>query len=422
MTTSSSVRVRTRSEPDKVEKVERFEYVPAVLGTYTVGSLSESMTDVVTPGYAKKIAAGKVINNDCEYIKVEVISEGSGLKTGSLSSGDPSKDQYLTGPLTRYHVGDRVHTDGLSLSAEPAGMAESRFNALANVDSTPYSFGEDLGEMKKTLEFLKNPLKSIFGMTKSMQRDLRKDFNLKRKKQPRTRKQKLDYARNRAESASDVYLTYRFGLTPLVRSAHDAIEALSYRINTSPERRTARGYSNWSTSDSSDAWILGVHDFHYNYGYSIEKRWRSQILYEVSNPSFKWQRDLGLRGKDLPHTAWQLVPLSFMVDRVVDISSAIRGLTNLADPNVKILAASTSIKKDEQQWHQLIGQETSGWTWEVTGEKRINKEFVYKRITYRPSIADTIPRVNTRGLVDSATKLADLSAIIVSNLRGFGRP
>jgi hypothetical protein len=307
-----------------------------------------------------------------------------------------------------------VNTNDLQVD-QPDRMSQAKFMALSQVDSTPYAFGEDLGEMRKTLEFLKNPLKSILGTTKSMQRDLRRDF---KQKSPRTKKQAAEYALNRAESMSDIYLSYRFGLSPLVRSAHDAIEALSYKISASPERRTARGFANWSHSRTGTGTVgsSGNTDT-YSKGYSIEKKWRASILYEVSNPSQKWQRDLGLRGKDLPHTLWQLMPYSFMVDRVVDVSSAIRGMANLVDPNVKILAASVVIKKDEQSWHQMTNRTTSGWHHEVTGEKVINKEFVYKRIVYRPSFADTLPPVNFGGLTDTATKLADLTAIIIKNLR-----
>ena len=413
MTFSRYSRVRSRSEPNGTEDVVRTGYAAGTLGTYMVTSKSESMVDVVTPGYRQKIAAGGIVNNDCEYTKVETLSEGTGQKVSGLTSGT-SKDNTVVGPITRYYIGAVVNTSDLQVE-QPDRMSQAKFMALSNVDSTPYSFGEDLGEMRKTLEFLKNPLKSIFGMTKSMQRDLRRDF---RQKTPRTRKQAAEYALNRAESMSDIYLSYRFGLSPLVRSAHDAIEALSYKVANSPERRTARGFANWSHSDSGTGTVTSSGNTDtYSKGYDISKKWRASILYEVSNPSFKWQRDLGLRGKDLPHTLWQLMPYSFMVDRVVDVSSAIRGLANLADPNVRILAASVVIKKDEQSWHQMTNRKTSGWHHEVVGEKRINKEFVYKRITYRPSFADTLPPINFGGLTDTATKLADLTTIIIKNLR-----
>lgn len=409
-------RTRTRSDPNGTESVVRTGYAAGELGTYTVSSMSETMDDVVTPGYARKIAAGRVINNSCIYTKVELESQGNGSKSSGLTSG-PSKDNVVTGPITRYYIGDYVTMDDLVESNNGSG-AEAKFNALANVDTTPYSFGEDLGEMRKTLEFIKNPLKSIFGLSKGMQRDLRKNFNQKRLKEARTRKQLAQQALNRAEEMSDIYLSYRFALSPLVRSAHGAIEALSYKIAASPERRTARGYENWSHSASSPgSFTASGSTYTFNREYEIDKKWRAAILYEVSNPSMKWQRDLGLRGKDFPHTLWQLMPYSFMVDRVVDVSSAIRGMTNLADPNVKILAASLSVKKEEKLSHQFTAMETSGWHHAISGEKRVHKEFVYKRDPYKPSIADTIPPLNFRGLTDSATKLADLTAIIIKNLR-----
>ena len=414
--TTPYLRTRTNNEPDQMGEVEREGYSPTVLGNYVVSRVAEQMYDTVTPGYRRKIAAGKVINNECEYIRNEIITEGSGIKVSGLTSGS-SKDATTKGPITRHYCGDRVNVDDLTTD-QPDRMASAKFQALSRVDDTPYAFGEDVGELRETMRFLKNPLTSIFGLGKRFQKELRTRHHGKTRGDARTTKQKLTAAKHNADAAADLWLSYRFALRPLVRSAHDAIEAALYRIEASPERRTARGYSNWEHS-AHGAGTSGTSTNQYTYskGYQIEKKWKAVIMYEVSNPCAAWQRDLGLRGKDFPHTMWQLMPYSFMVDRMVDIGGAIRGLTNLADPNVKILAGSVTIKKDEQQWHRFESQYTPGWHHSITGEKRIHKEFVYKRVTWRPGYRDAMPPINIGGLVDSATKNADLVALALKAFR-----
>jgi hypothetical protein len=109
---------------------------------------------------------------------------------------------------------------------------------------------------------------------------------------------------------------------------------------------------------------------------------------------------------------WQIFPLSFMVDRVIDISTFSKGVINLADPNVKILAASLRRKTTWIESYKLQSMWWNGYTGHAQGNTNEHTYFEYERTPWVPSFVDTLPKVTLGYLVDDATKIADLCALI----------
>jgi hypothetical protein len=141
----------------------------------------------------------------------------------------------------------------------------------------------------------------------------------------------------------------------------------------------------------------------------------ASILYEVSNPLVDWKFKLGLRFKDLPTTGWELLPLSFMVDRLLDIRSFFAGAINILDPQVTFLAGSYSVKNLDQHTVSLTERQYSGWTHEITKPDFIQFEiFHMERLLWNPQFFDTIPSFTPGGLVKDLTSILDLLAILAS--------
>jgi hypothetical protein len=144
----------------------------------------------------------------------------------------------------------------------------------------------------------------------------------------------------------------------------------------------------------------------------------AHCLYEVDNPVESFQFKYGLRFEDIPETAWNLLPLSFMVDRVVDISAFWRSVTNLSNPSTHFLAGSTRVKYTHERFISAYDIEPGGWGVITLGpDMNYHKSFIYDRVLWSPSFVDTIPTLDLKGLVNSATKITDLSALIVQFLR-----
>jgi hypothetical protein len=299
---------------------------------------------------------------------------------------------------------------------------------VAQIDSTPYAFGEDVGEVRETLRFLRHPFSSLLKLGKNFERDVLRASKrkLKSKRQLiiadiRRRKflsDNLAYKPSirRANALAQVWTEYQFAAAPLVRSALDALEAATfYREAQPPKRVTARGFAE-STVDITDEakryWTAGIFDT-FTRRRQLVRECHTGILYQVSNPvqDTKWL--LGLRLKDVPETAWQLMPYSFMLDRVLNISRIVRGVTNLLDPTVRILAGWVVAKDADTRELTYVSQaRNDGWTVVVSGDLLRDDVFSYRRDTWIPSMSDVVPPVTPRGLIDDASKTADLVSLV----------
>jgi hypothetical protein len=390
---------------------------------WEVSHTLEAMTDFVTPDFAKKIREGHIINNPCVYTKTSTSSSRSAY----AHYEDPGYEYEITGPLTRFRSSNASlpgFWDDLDINLDTQLEAKAKTSALANIDSTPYAFGEDALELRETVKFLKSPLGSLFNLS----RNFKRQYNLRKKvtrfsnykPNPTALKileqtyGKLDKSTLRlAQAHAGVWLNYRFAVSPLVRSCMDVLEAYSEELPVLPERLTSRGFANDSGYKEKLGWTYGGR------GYDISKSYESDvkasILYEVSNPIRDWRYRLGFRVKDWPTTIWQILPYSFMVDRLVNITDLSKGVINLVDPNVKILSACTRRKATTTTLYELV-QEVAACDI-LQGEVVKDEAFIYDRQPWTPSIRDTIPVVTPLFLVKDATHVSDLVSLILSNFR-----
>jgi hypothetical protein len=273
------------------------------------------------------------------------------------------------------------------------------------VDSTPYSFGEDALSIAETIRFLTNPMEGLLRLSKSFRRDVRK----------RTGAINWRVVESRARAVSNAWLQYRFAVSPLLRSIISGLEAYSDKPKTMPPRLSARGFASDKYNFSEQVSVPDYRTYLRSVDDTIDCK--ASILYEVTNPIYNWSYRLGFRNKDLPTVLWQIVPYSFMVDRVIDVTSFCKGVINLADPRVKMLAGDVRTKAEDVFNIQCNGGNRPGWYHSGSCGTRTIRTFKYTRDTWTPSFRDTIPTLNKFGLVDSASKLIDLGTLILQNFK-----
>jgi hypothetical protein len=303
---------------------------------------SETMTDVVTDNWRQLIRDGEIINNPCTYVKNEYQSTGGGIF--DVTQNGKRYEARGSGSLSAfmaYLLGYPNSFWGEPPTAPDSVVEWSKAQALGNVDLSPYAFGEDLGELRETARFLKNPTAALNRLSILFARAVEK---LKKK---RGKFDELDHAKAIAE----VWVEYRFALGPLLRSAHDAVESAFAKISR-PPRRIARGEGEWT--DSVTTLYSPTYAYPFDSVGTTDVNVRSGILYEVSNPLNDWKYKYGLRFKNIPEVLWQLMPYSFMVDRVYNLSVALRGINVFLDPNVKILTAWTTIKSTKTRTRSFL--------------------------------------------------------------------
>lgn len=365
---------------------------------------SESMDDVVTPDFERRRAAGEIIINDLNYVKESFNVVGlASLRWVRTVSGDIYTE---SGPGLN-QLSKLNHNRGGNPAVLPDPPSEImsksvRLQALGFIDRAPYSFAEDIAELRETIRFLRDPFGSLRNLSERFFGSRRKALAIADRL-------------SRTKALAEVWAQYQFAFLPLVRSIDDAIASYSDQIHL-PSRRTARGFAEHEDQDSQVHVYAGNRWSGQKY---IKVAHRAGILYEDANPMMDWQNKYGLRFKDIPETLWAIFPYSFMVDRVSNFSASLRGLTAFLDPTIKILGAWESVRTTTVDIESLMGYESpivesisfSG------SESDVSEKFTYTRNGWDPSFTDLIPPFDGKGLVDSVTKLADLAALIVLRLR-----
>lgn len=386
----------------------------------TAFASSESITDYVTPNYREVIKGGGIINNPFSYSNSEHESAANQLTLTTWNSTDPSKKTiyqksgYCTLYELRKYNGPVFNHTGLTTDA--TDLYAVKLKALAKIDSTDYAFGEDALEIRETVKLLKtgfnllkNPLKEVSAIAKKIKRASDKNRRI--------------LNMNHTDALNSAYLQYRFALTPTVRSVMDIIDATGKDVTPRKVRYFARAkevssQSSYAEANTSGQFVLGQN-------IDQERTTRATIMYDIKvdvDRGFRFQ--LGLRNKDIIPTLWAVAPLSFMVDRMFDITSALKGLSNLADPDIRLLACSTSTKTVKTTKTKFVGVVPNGappatqWEGSYGPGEDVVTTVAYNRSVWYPNPFDTLPEINFGGLVEDFTRSADLASIAWSMLSG----
>jgi hypothetical protein len=394
---------------------------PVLVHEMPLESGHENMVDVVTPGFYKKIREGEIINNPMTYAGSSQENPAGGtaffpqqswpytrhLQTNGVA-GNQSRAWLHRNP-TLLGLYDADPLDGIDIEQD---LRTARNTALARVDATPHDFFEDLLEIRETIKFLRNPLSAIQGVKRAFSRK-------------KLRAGKIKNHGERAKALADLYNQYRFALAPLIRSIVEAVQAYNDRDRTRrPARRKARYALEYPISDTSQNyngmptpfWTYSA-TCNCNVTEKVTVSVRAAILYEVTNPLKNWAFHLGLRVKDLPTTAWEIVPLSFMVDRLINLKNSISGLVNLLDPNVTILAASYTSKVNAEKTFTVTNAAVPGFgspQWNPDTCKK--KSFSYERTDWAPGVSDLYPGFTPANVVKDISSIADLIALTIVRL------
>lgn len=129
--------------------------------------------------------------------------------------------------------------------------------------------------------------------------------------------------------ASDIWLGFNFGARPLIadtRAASDSIVAFLEREDAEKLRCTSGADYSWLSSSSSEANSAGLNGAYLH--------WRAQFAHSVSFRYFAgysllvnnetdynlWDH-LGLNWESLPGIAWELVPLSWVLDYFTNLGA-----------------------------------------------------------------------------------------------------
>lgn len=342
-------RIRQQVEtPGRIGTTRLRTYDPATgteYGYYDAPALQKQsltvMNDVVTPGYAQRMAAGEIINHSMSKVSTLYGS----------SSGSGGEFQQIPPGLRWACDGDGFQHVGFT---EPAASVVDTTNlvhlaqtaALAGVKKPDLQTFVALGELHKTLALTVSPIRALSKLLANSaaryKRDLAQYGNrlnsvMKITGHTRRHKKLVEFKRrvkdgriadpinvHDLEFIPDMVLAYNLGWKPLLMD----IDALLHKIPAKEyaERLTSRSTKSDSSTYSREgtAAVGNGNSFAYTDDITETVIVRAGVLY---TGSFEASTHFGTRLADVPSSVWELIPFSFLADYAVNIGDYIESLT-----------------------------------------------------------------------------------------------
>jgi len=195
----------------------------------------------------------------------------------------------------------------------------ARTRCMANVAKPDFEGLVTLGEIGQTLRYLKNPLSTGLKLASTLERKM---LGLQTTARRRGRSEEKI-----RKNLADLHLEITYGFKPLLKDVFGILEQLRPKLKPYAPRETARANENRAYTDSwTSTESVGGINYTAQYAYEEELVVRPYILYEhltQPTPLDNW----GISLSAIPATAWELVPLSFIVDRFVNIGDMISAIT-----------------------------------------------------------------------------------------------
>lgn len=268
-----------------------------------------------------------------------------------------------------------------------------------------------LGEIRETLDLMGHTLDLLT-------RNATPFFKLQRRYH-RGELTKQDFLRE----LSETWLSYRYGVMPLVYELQGYVKAL--QGDSKRTRETTRGKQ---ATSSSKSWLYKptssmVKTIRVDWNASWTDSYRATCVYEFMDDL---QARLGLRLADVPTAVHELTRLSFVADWFVNLGEFISSLTLAARANVLLQCVSRRLDFDVAVYYSESGSVEDPRAYSVcqadgSGAKVL---FSYTRKERRPYQTNDVGQLSSRVQLN-AKRLADAAALLatafdVRTLRGKG--
>lgn len=310
--------------------------------------------DVITPNFKRRIRAGEIIVNPYTHTKEVWFNSNN----GSLDI-EPSGNCVNNYAKAHDHLG--VHLTHL-LENTPRGYdqpmqrlvpkwvyTQSEVDDAIDLAATRAwsdAAGNDaqllviIAEMHKTVRMLLHPLQNLTRFLKKVLRDKRRD--------PRPSVATMSLL----EYLGAEWLTYRFGVRPLLFDIQNVLKAVTKPHKSGLERhkgtyKMSRSYDYGTLSCTMGS---GTCQYRLNIDHTVTVRCGF-----MRDAEGGFQDALGLRISDIPSAIWELIPFSFVIDWFFNIGEFLSTLPAWGGPALK--GAFTTIEH-----HIVVTRTTLGYT------------------------------------------------------------
>lgn len=199
--------------------------------------------------------------------------------------------------------------------------------------------------------------------------------------------------RNRVKDASDLWLEYSFGWSPLLGDIYNAANAMSQPVPAG--RCSGRGIERYDYYQSPTAQSLTQQ----LYG-TVKCRQVADVY--VTNPNLYLLQHVGLANPFL--VVWEIIPWSFMVDWVFDVSTFLESFTDLLGCTIKN-ASFVAFGK----WYGTVT-----WRW-TDGRLFTNKGYAWA-VRRQTGVINPMPNLSWRANIGRSLKRAANAAALLGQL------
>lgn len=192
-------------------------------------------------------------------------------------------------------------------------VKQALVKAYAKTKDADFNLFVALGEIKETIELLRNPISSLV-----------RAFSKAPGPYPG--------AHRCADALGGSWLTWWYGIYPLYKDINDAIKLIQNPSSSSGLglRRMRAGVHN--TTSVNTTGVTGFQSFSFKVDETIDTSWKvTAVVYyklKLSGVSkFEGPRALGFAYDQIPVNMWELVPFSFVVDWFYDVGAWLSNIT-----------------------------------------------------------------------------------------------
>jgi len=276
------------------------------------------MQDVVTDAFKRRQQDGQIILNDMTQTTIRKATPPIEF---NYSFGEGTSNWYtqtgtFSGAAIRASLPLIPYTSVSVDSSFNAGLTMN--DAIANIDSNASQILVTLAEAKKTLRLLDDTALAAKRLNKTFGHILRKKGVNPNWSPARLARWKKTARKQAVKAAANAWLTYRYGMRPLVFDVKNIIESASKKPNL---RFTAKASATFEArSDDTIDTNLDTTRWTAQREAMQSRQITCGIVCEVRNPFYGYVQHYGL--DDIFEAAWELVPYSFVVDWFSKVGTA----------------------------------------------------------------------------------------------------
>lgn len=341
----------------------------SVVGYASPQGRMETMADVVTPGFTRAIAQGRVIFNPMNSTHQELSSASQGIRLRWKTAGpNYGAKNESSGDVLLYLLGGRcIGTEtsprlrALALSSLPIDRAIREATTKAQRSPSEADFLVTLAEMDKTRRLvpdLLNNWSKLFTKLNRVSTASRYSTAFQNSKG-------LTASNLRAleRTLTETWLAMRFGVRPLIMDTLGLLKTVSKLYSAEPVRVTQRGKSYAEASDVSTLVApSGVTRTAIVYTTQNIVSVRAMNLWEFKLDQL---RDAGVSLAAIPEAAIDLVRFSFVVNWVINVNDFMASLGAAVDPGLRSLGGCYVVERVNTTTWQATGTTSADPNWEV---------------------------------------------------------